>query len=61
MIIRDNSVNFASKHVVNPHLNCLVETVQMRVTSYGFYEKFLRKNIPELSSNTPSDLELWLL
>ena len=40
-------------YVVTPHLIRLVETVQMRVTSYGVDEKY-----EKLSSNIPSNLEL---
>ena len=39
VIIRDNFCLFCIKtYVVTPHLNCLDETVQMRVTTYGFDE-----------------------
>ena len=40
MIIRDNFYQFYLKtYVVTPHLNRLNETVQKRVTTYGFDEK----------------------
>ena len=40
MIIRDNFSLFCIKtEVVTPHLNRLDETVQMRVTKYGFDKK----------------------
>ena len=40
MIIRDNCGYFCIKiYVVTPHLNCLVEMVQMRVKTYGFNAK----------------------
>ena len=43
MIVRDNVCYFCKKtYVVTPHLNCLDETVQMRVTIYGSDEKFMK-------------------
>ena len=53
MIIWDNFCQFYTKHVVTPHLNHLIEMVQMR----GHNIWLQRKNIPQLSSNTPSCLE----
>ena len=54
VIIRDNFCEFCIEtYVVIPHLNRLYETVQMRVTTYSFAEKY-----DHLYSNTPSFLEL---
>ena len=40
VIIRDNFLLILHKmYVVTPHLNRLDETLQMRVTTYGFNEK----------------------
>ena len=40
MIIRDNFWQFCTKtYGVTPHINRLVEMIQMRVTTYGFNEK----------------------
>ena len=58
MIIKDNFGKFCIKtYVVIPHLNCLIEAVQMR--GYNIWFKLqIRKVIRQLSSNTPSYLEL---
>ena len=58
MIIRDNFCLFCIKtYVVTPHLNRLDKTVQMRGHNIWF-QREIRKIIPQLSSNTPSYLEL---
>ena len=44
-------------HVVVPHLNCLVETVQMKGSQHMFLCR-INKNYPYLSPITPSFLEL---
>ena len=58
MIIRYNVYYFSIKtYVVTPHLTCLNEIVQMRVHNIWFHGE-TRKIIPQLSSNTPSYLEI---
>ena len=61
VIIRDNFCYFFLKtYVVTPHLNRLDETVQMRGHNIRFH--LVKKNYPELSSNTPlRELWYWLL
>ena len=50
-------LNFSLKqYVVTPHLNHLTEMVQMR--GHNMFQCRTNKNYPELSSNTPSYLEL---
>ena len=44
-------------YVVTPHLNHLIETVQMRGHNIWFQSE-IRKIIPQLLSHTPSYLEL---
>ena len=56
MIIRDNFCYFCIKtYVVIPHLNRLIETVQMR--GHNIIMVSVR-NKKKISSNTPSYLEL---
>ena len=53
VIIRDNFCQFSTiTFIMTPHLNRLNETVQMRVTTYSFEEKY-KKITPQLSSNAP--------
>ena len=47
MIIRDYFCQFRIEtYVVTPHLNCLNETVQMRITTYSFNEEY--ENYPSI-------------
>ena len=53
MIVWDNICQFCTKNdVVTPHLNRLVETVQIRGHNIWF-QREIRKIIPQLPSNTP--------
>ena len=51
-------ISHRNQNVVNPHLNRLGKTVQMRGHNICFYAE-LAKKFPELSPNTPSYIELW--
>ena len=57
-VLCDNVSYFSSKpYVVNPHLNCLVETFQMRGHIICLYAE-LTQSIPNYHQNAPSYLEL---
>ena len=57
-VFDDNSSYFSLKpYVVTPHLNCLVEMVQMMGSQHMFLCR-IKKNYPKLSPYTPSYLEL---
>ena len=59
MIIQVNFSYFSMKpYVVTPHLNHLVETVQIRGHNMFLITR-IKKNYPQLLSNTVSFLELW--
>ena len=51
---------FSKLYVVTPHLNCLVETVQMRDHNICFYAE-LTKIISNYQQILPSYVELWLI
>ena len=55
MIIKDNFSYFSSKpYVVTPHLNCLVETVQMRGLNICFNAELTKiKIIPNYHQIRP--------
>ena len=57
MILRDNFSYFSLKpYVVTPHLNRLIEMVQMR--GHNMFLCRINKNYPLLSSKTSSYLQL---
>ena len=56
-VFDDNFSYFSLEpYVVTPHLNCLVQTVQVRGNNICYYTE----NYSELSPGTPSYLELCL-
>ena len=60
MISKDNFYYCMKVYVVTPHLNRIIETVQMTGHNIWFQWE-IRKSIPQLSSNIPSYLELWFI
>ena len=54
MIIRDKLCKFCTEiYVVTLHMNRFNETVQMRGSNISWFQFEIRKNTPQLSSNTP--------